>query len=652
MKTWNSLFGRIAAVILALALVPLSGISLFAYSQAKTRMTRDVVSYFLEKVAADTAEKITRALRERVLDVRLLMEVPTFSLPLRRPDDDAARERLVRLLDAVCTEKRVYDIIAVFDVEGRLVATNLTTQDGRALDPAAVDGAFKGGVASEPWFVEAVSGRLARQDWHQSPYAEAIRREPSDDPAAHRHIGFAGPLHDPDTHVVAGVLYVLVSWTEIQDRILDSVREYFGSPEFSGQYETGYAFLFKEDGDTIIGHENRSLYGTRLIADHGLESLHGAVVTLDYGHIQYQYPPGTPKIAGFRTTRAPDEPGFGWIVGVGIDNREIFRTVDDLGTYLVVTTVTIGAAVVAAAYFLAHRIVTPLRSLTAFTAEVARGNLGARTEIRTGDEIGELARAFNRMTEELEVSREKIVRAEKDAAWREMARQVAHEIKNPLTPMKLSTQHCLRAHADGAPDFGEILRKSMGTISRQIDTLQKIAAEFSDFARMPSRDLRPVAVGDVLRECVELYETGPDGPLRFRCTLAKGVPDVLADRDELRRVFINLISNAAQAMNDRGEIDIVAEAVKGVSGSPGRDAVEVRISDRGSGIPDDVLPRLFQPYFSTKSRGTGLGLAICRRVVGDLGGDIRLESRRGVGTTATVRLPAASGVSGRRREEA
>lgn len=639
----RSLFGRIAAVILALALLPLSGISLFGYFQAKTRMTRDVVTYFLEKVAADTADRINQSIRERTADLRAWSEVPTLGLPIRRPDDVAARERLADLLTSFCAVKRVYEILAVFDLDGRVVATNRADADGRAFDPVRLSAAFADGVAAEPWFTEASAGRIAREDWHRSRSAEILRGDRPVDAASRYHIAFAGPLYDQETRVATGVLYVLVKWSEIQERVLDSVRDYFKSPEFSGQYETGYAFLFREDGDTIIGHDNRALYGTRLVADHGLDSLHDAVVQFDYGHIQYQYPPGVPKIAGFHTTRTALEPGFGWIVGVGIDNREIFRSVDELGWVLVVTTVSIALLVIAAAYFLSHRIVTPLRSLTASTSEVARGNLSARIAIRTGDEIEELANAFNRMTEELESSRERIVRAEKDAAWREMARQVAHEIKNPLTPMKLSTQHCLQAYRDGAPRFGQILEKSMGTISQQIDALQRIAVEFSDFARMPSRDLGPVDVGDVLRECAALYETGPEGPVRFEMGIEGGLPKVIADRDELRRVFINLISNAVHAMDDRGEISIRANAVRGCGGDAGRPAVEIAIEDRGAGIPEEVLPRLFQPYFSTKSKGTGLGLAICRRVVDDLGGEIRLESRPGRGTVATVRLPAAGG---------
>jgi len=635
----RSLFGRIAGVTLALALIPLSGLSLFGYFQAKTRMTRDVVTYFLEKVAADTAERISQTLRERMADVRAWTEVPTLTLPIRWPDDAAARERLGDLLTSFCAAKRAYELIVVFDAEGREVASNRADSDGRAYDPARLAVAFADGAAREPWFGEAMVGRFARQGWHKSRFAEAVRGDAPADPVASHHIAFAGPLYDPETHVAAGVLFALVKWSEIQERILDSVREYFKSPEFSGQYETGYAFLFESDGDLIIGHENRELYGTRLVEDHHLPTLHDAVVGFEYGHIQYQYPPGTPKIAGFRTTRSDVEPAFGWIVGVGIDNREIFRSVDELGTVLVLTTLVIALVVIAAAYFLSHRITTPLRSLTASTAEVARGNLRPRIAIRTGDEIEELANAFNRMTEDLEASRERVVRAEKDAAWREMARQVAHEIKNPLTPMKLSTQHCLRAYRDSSPDFPKVLEKSMRTIGDQIDTLQRIAAEFSDFARMPSRDVKPVDVGFVLRECAALYETGPDGPIRFALAIEDALPPVMADRDELRRVFINLISNAVQAMDGSGEIGLRARRI---ADGDGRPLVEVAVEDRGAGIPQDVLPRLFQPYFSTKSRGTGLGLAICRRVVQDLGGEIRLESRPDRGTVATVVLPAAA----------
>ncbi|MHC4778744.1 MAG: sensor histidine kinase, partial [Planctomycetota bacterium] len=313
---------------------------------------------------------------------------------------------------------------------------------------------------------------------------------------------------------------------------------------------------------------------------------------------------------------------------------------------------------------MARHIAVPLERLNEATQAVAEGDLEHRVDVTSKDEIGDLIDSFNRMTAQLGESREALVLAEKESAWREMARQIAHEIKNPLTPMKLSAQHILKAHGDRSSEFSEILEEGIRRITEQIDALGRIAQEFSDFARFPKRNFETLDLNAHIREAVNLIEgeaRGREGgvEIRFEEEYEENIPAVMADADEIRRLMINLLRNAIQAMAESGGRVVVStkaarkeakgekeERKKGktrVMGSTRRmrremKHVEIRVTDTGPGIPESLRDKLFQPYFSTKSGGTGLGLAICKKAVDELGGEISIESEEGGGTTVTVRL--------------
>jgi len=212
-----------------------------------------------------------------------------------------------------------------------------------------------------------------------------------------------------------------------------------------------------------------------------------------------------------------------------------------------------------------------------------------------------------------------------------MARQVAHEIKNPLTPMKLSIQHLRQTFRDRAPDFDRILEDVTRTVGEQIDALSRIASEFSRFARMPERQLTRCDMNEVLNEAISLFAR--EERIRFETDLSPGLPPVLADREELRRAFINVLRNSVQAMGSSGTI-AVATMMSG-----GR--VTATLTDSGPGIPDEIMPKLFTPNFSTKTDGMGLGLAMVKRMLDDIGGSIGLRSEPGKGVTVTLTLPAA-----------
>ena len=293
------------------------------------------------------------------------------------------------------------------------------------------------------------------------------------------------------------------------------------------------------------------------------------------------------------------------------------------------------ASLVAAAILgtlLARRMTKPLSDLTEAAQRVARGDLTHPVPGSGPDELGEVVASFNRMQRDLGESRERLVRAEKESAWRDMARQIAHEVKNPLTPMRLAAEHLRRAWRDKVPKFDEVLERSVDLIVRQTESLQRIASAFSDFARFPVRRREPVDVGAVLDEVLDMWRDVPS--LTIAREIERPLPPMSADPDEIRRVLVNLTKNAVEALDGRPGRMAATLARRGGD-------LVLTLADDGPGIPQDVLPRLFEPYLSTKTKGTGLGLAICRRAVEDLSGTISIESRAGAGTTVTVRLPLA-----------
>ena len=289
---------------------------------------------------------------------------------------------------------------------------------------------------------------------------------------------------------------------------------------------------------------------------------------------------------------------------------------------------------------LANRLTRPFRRLRQGLLSVGAGEeLAEPIPVESSDEVGELIETFNAMRYQLEESRRKLAQQERELAWREMARQVAHEIKNPLTPMKLSVQHLRRAHreepaAGSEPGrFTALLDRITSTLIEQIDALTRIANEFASFARLPSRHLERLDLNIVIREAAALI--GEEEHARIALALAPDPLPIDADREELRRVYINLFKNALQAMpeNERGTVTVRTEERAGYAFSA--------VRDTGTGIPEDARAKVFQPNFSTKTSGMGLGLAITKKAVEDLSGEITFETALGVGTTFFIRLPLA-----------
>jgi signal transduction histidine kinase len=280
---------------------------------------------------------------------------------------------------------------------------------------------------------------------------------------------------------------------------------------------------------------------------------------------------------------------------------------------------------------LAERIADPVRRLTRATQRIGRGDFDARIAVRSVDELRRLVEAFNSMAGELKAQRAELERTHRLEAWAEMARQVAHEIKNPLTPIQLSAEHVRRVHEDQGKPLGPVLEGCVSTILGQVRLLRQIAAEFSSFASSPNARLAPVAVPELIASILDPYRTGLAGRIEIHNRATGPLPAVLVDRTLVLRALANIVENALHAMPGTGELTVAATAEA--------ETVRLTITDTGVGMDEDALARVFEPYFSTKASGTGLGLPIARRNVELSGGTIEVESRKGEGTTVRVHLP-------------
>jgi two-component system, NtrC family, nitrogen regulation sensor histidine kinase NtrY len=284
-------------------------------------------------------------------------------------------------------------------------------------------------------------------------------------------------------------------------------------------------------------------------------------------------------------------------------------------------------------YTMAERIADPVNRLTRATRRIARGELDVRIAATSSDELRRLVEDFNSMAAELQRQRRELERTNRLEAWAEMARQVAHDIKNPLTPIQLNAEHLRRVHADRGTPLGPVLSECVDTILTQVRLLRQIASEFSNFASSPTVRPGVVDMAALLREIVEPYRPGLESRLRFEIDIPDGLPAVRVDRALIGRALTNLIENALHAMPGQGTLTVVAAEVPG--------GVRVRVADTGVGMDADALARAFEPYFSTKATGTGLGLPIAKRNVELSGGTIAVSSARDQGTSVEITLPLA-----------
>jgi two-component system, NtrC family, nitrogen regulation sensor histidine kinase NtrY len=283
----------------------------------------------------------------------------------------------------------------------------------------------------------------------------------------------------------------------------------------------------------------------------------------------------------------------------------------------------------------AGRVTRPVEQLAQAAQDVAAGNWSARAEVTGGDEIGKLAHAFNHMTSELLAQKERLMQAERVAAWRELARRLAHELKNPLFPLQLTVENLVRARRQNVDQFDEVFDESAQTLLAEIANLKTIIGRFNDFSKMPAPQIQPVQVNEVLREIVRLFQaqlqTPGRSPIRAELDLNDRLGSIDADPELLHRAFSNLVLNAMDAMLNGGTLTLRSHG--------NERKVTIEVSDTGSGLSREECARIFTPYYTSKQHGTGLGLAIVQSVVSDHGGTIGVQSEPGRGTTFTIELP-------------
>ncbi|MFN9799799.1 MAG: sensor histidine kinase [Bacteroidota bacterium] len=288
-----------------------------------------------------------------------------------------------------------------------------------------------------------------------------------------------------------------------------------------------------------------------------------------------------------------------------------------------------------AAYTVSSYISRPIQIIAERLKDIELGKRNEPISWKGRNEIGKLVDEYNRMLSELERSAATLARQERESAWREMARQVAHEIKNPLTPMKLRLQHLERSWKDNPEHFDQKLERFCASMTEQIDTLTRIADEFSHFAKMPRALVARIDLPALAAGVVESFGTESSVTITLRTYLINQ-PVVLADRDQMVRVFNNLLANAIQAIQP-GSVGCVDISIRQC-----KTYLVVRVQDNGVGIPEHYRPRLFVPNFTTKSTGTGLGLAMVKNIIELSGGHVWFKRREGRGASFYFSLPTAS----------
>jgi two-component system, NtrC family, nitrogen regulation sensor histidine kinase NtrY len=286
-------------------------------------------------------------------------------------------------------------------------------------------------------------------------------------------------------------------------------------------------------------------------------------------------------------------------------------------------------------WWVSARITRPVEELAEGAREVASGNWDAHIRVRGGGEIAQLAEAFNEMTATLASQREQLVQTERVAAWRELARRLAHELRNPLFPLQITVENLQRARQLDAKQFLEVFTESAATLKAELANLNAIVGRFSDFSKMPAPQFTRVNVNESLRNAVRLFAAQFNAVGKPVVTpeyfLTEPLPEIDADPDLLHRAFQNLVLNALDAMPAGGTLTMRTSEHAGNA--------RIEVADTGKGLTPEECSRLFTPYYTTKQQGTGLGLAIVQSVVSDHHGTISVTSDEGHGTTFRIELP-------------
>jgi signal transduction histidine kinase len=387
------------------------------------------------------------------------------------------------------------------------------------------------------------------------------------------------------------------------------------------------------EGPELVATSERNLYAsgvltTRTTADVYrsimLDRRAASVVSERVGWFDYLVASAPVKLGGREAILS---------VPLTLRQRAIEQEIDDLNRRILLAIVAFILGASALGYWMAERIADPVSRLQRATARIARGELTARVAVTSSDELRRLVEAFNSMASALQRQQGQLERTHRLEAWAEMARQVAHEIKNPLTPIQLSAEHLRRVHADRGTPLSPVLEGCVDSILTQVRLLRQIAGEFSSFASSPTPRPVDTDLAALVAEVIEPYRPGLDARLSLKVDLPADLPTLHVDRTLIGRALTNVVDNGLHAMPGAGVLTVTAAR----SAEP--PGVSLTVADTGVGMDAAAVERIFEPYFSTKATGTGLGLTIAKRNVELHGGTVSVVSEVGRGTSVTLWLP-------------
>ncbi len=638
--------------VLAAVVVPFAVFAYFVNTKVTESLGNDVVRFHLLSMVGNLGDRIDEEVAEHRYDVGFISDIPEVNWFVDGLDDDRGtfQVNVELIFDRLVRVREVYDYVLALDTTGRVVGMNTVGPGGEHVGSVAENYFFSTDFSTAPWFVEAMQEGVSQVDFHSLGFDPAPPADASSSSTRTRdyYVSFVRRIEpQANQEGPVGVIVALMNWKHIQNDVgsfgVRRLEGGFSDVSAEDKYASSYAWIWKADANTIIAHPNRDLYGQKVDAleDGQLRVMAAAARSARWGmYPDYEFQ-GKQKKAAFRHCKGPDQGGFGWVVGIGVDKVDIFAPVHGLSNWLITFSVSILLLTVFLTAYIAHRTTKPIRELEQHFDRVGHGDLDVHIEVRSGDELGQLAQSFNRMTEELKTNRAQLLQAEKEAAWRAMARQVAHEIKNPLTPISLTLGLLRRSRDEGSPDFDSILQRTIDVIQRQVENMREVVRDFTALAGVPHA-IAVVNVQDVLLDTLELHRAVAEHQsveLGAPAVVGEFEPLAQANQSELQRALVNLVANALDAMPSGGELRTQIETTQ--------EEIRLELHDTGPGISAEALGHLFEPHFTTRTAGTGLGLAIARRVVEDSGGSISLENAPdGKGAVARVTLPRMSSNSG------
>jgi signal transduction histidine kinase len=398
-----------------------------------------------------------------------------------------------------------------------------------------------------------------------------------------------------------------------------------------GVYAVAVAVGRRVTDDILLALHTDQRADARIVASNGEVLV--PPVTRDWAAMSQDAPIRVPLLG-------PDGATAVATIEVTVSDGDMARVLQKLTLTLAALALGALIGVVLIGFLVARRTARDLDQLVAGSLAAARDDLDHRVPVRSDDEVGAVAAAFNFMMEDLRMSKERLVIAERIAAWQEIARRLAHEIKNPLTPIQMAMDTLRKTWKKQHPSFGEILEESTSTVMEEADRLRLIVEEFSAFARMPKPDFQRLDLNELVRSALALYLGGAT-PIDIK--LYGSLPRIDADKNQLSQVVLNLVENARDAIGQRADGHITVETRLGEAG----DRAMLIVEDNGPGIPGDLKDKVFAPYFTTKHAkgGTGLGLAIVHRIISDHGGRIVVADTPGGGARFAIELPLRNGTA-------